>query len=65
MQRKRPSSRTGILVAKVVGSKTWFEGYLVVLASRVWRKVFAKLSSLILSAVCVKKGGRGSTSDSG
>ena len=40
--------RTGILVAKVLGSKTWLAGYLVGLASIVWRKVFAKLSSLIV-----------------
>lgn len=40
--------RTGILVAKVLGSNTWLEGYLLALESRVCRKVLAKVSSLIV-----------------
>lgn len=41
---------TGILVAKVLGSKTWLGEYLLGFPSRVCRKLFAKLSSLIVPA---------------
>lgn len=53
LQGKTWSDRTGILVGNVLGSKAWLEGYLVGLASSVWRKVFAKLSSLIVFTVCL------------
>lgn len=52
--------RTGILVAKLLGSKAWLGEYLLGLASSVTRKLFAKWISLILFATVYLSKGEGS-----